>query len=105
MNKYNPLGFKIGELSKLIKETIEKNKLLSVLNSSFKSVLADYNSSKNLSDVTEMKSLLDNYRLLIEQISSNDEKIKEDYQIRVKGKKIANGNDSNIKGTRSDFRY
>lgn len=24
MNKYNPLGFKIGELSKLIKETIEK---------------------------------------------------------------------------------
>lgn len=60
-----------------IKETIEKSKLLSVLNSSFKSVLADYNSSKNLSDVTEMKSLLDNYRLLIEQISSNDEKIKE----------------------------
>ena len=60
-----------------IKETIEKNKLLSILNSSFKSVLADYNSSKNLSDVTEMKSLLDNYRLLIEQISSNDEKIKE----------------------------
>lgn len=60
-----------------IKETIEKSKLLSVLNSSFKSVLADYNSSKNLSDVTEMKSLLDNYRLLIEQIASNDEKIKE----------------------------
>ena len=65
------------KVSMTIKETIEKNKLLSVLNSSFKSVLADYNSSKNLSDVTEMKSLLDNYRLLIEQISSNDEKIKE----------------------------
>ena len=65
------------KVSMTIKETIEKNKLLSILNSSFKSVLADYNSSKNLSDVTEMKSLLDNYRLLIEQISSNDEKIKE----------------------------
>lgn len=60
-----------------IKDTIEQPKLVNVLNSSFKSVLADYNSSKNLSDVTEMKSLLDNYRLLIEQISSNDEKIKE----------------------------
>ncbi len=60
-----------------IKDTIEQSKLISILNSSFKSVLADYNSSKNLSDVTEMKSLLDNYRLLIEQISSNDEKIKE----------------------------
>ena len=60
-----------------IKDTIEQPELVNVLNSSFKSVLADYNSSKNLSDVTEMKSLLDNYRLLIEQISSNDEKIKE----------------------------
>jgi len=86
--KNYPLFIEIGFLDRIvnipnvkvsmtIKETIEKNKLLSILNSSFKSVLADYNSSKNLSDVTEMKSLLDNYRLLIEQISSNDEKIKE----------------------------
>lgn len=65
------------KVSLTIKESIEQSKLLSILNSSFKSVLADYNSSKNLSDVTEMKSLLDNYKLLIEQISSNDEKIKE----------------------------
>ena len=65
------------KVSMTIKDTIEKSKLLSILNSSFKSVLADYNSSKNLSDVTNMKSLLDNYKLLIEQISSNDEKIKE----------------------------
>lgn len=60
-----------------IKDTIEQSKLLSILNSSFKAVLADYNSSKNLSDVTEMQSLMNNYKLLIEQISSNDEKIKE----------------------------
>lgn len=60
-----------------IKNTIEQSKLLNVLNSSFKAVLADYNSSKNLSDVTEMQSLMNNYKLLIEQISSNDEKIKE----------------------------
>ena len=46
-------------------------------NSSFKAVLADYNSSKNLSDVTEMQNLMSNYKLLIEQISSNDEKIKD----------------------------
>lgn len=60
-----------------INDTIEQYKLLDVLNSSFKAVLADYNSSKNLSDVTEMKTLMDSYKLLIEQISSNDEKIKE----------------------------
>lgn len=60
-----------------INESIEQYKLLNVLNSSFKAVLADYNSSKNLSDVTEMQSLMNNYKMLIEQISSNDEKIKE----------------------------
>ncbi len=60
-----------------IKDTIEQSKLLNVLNSSFKAVLADYNSSKNLSDVTEMQSLMNNYKLLIEQISANDERVKE----------------------------
>ena len=60
-----------------IKDSIEQSKLLNVLNSSFKAVLADYNSSKNLSDVTEMQTLMENYKLLIEQISTNDEKIKE----------------------------
>lgn len=60
-----------------INDTIEQSKLLTVLNSSFKAVLADFNSSKNLSDVTEMSSLMDNYKALIEQISANDEKIKE----------------------------
>lgn len=60
-----------------INESIEQYKLLNVLNSSFKAVLADYNSSKNLSDVTEMQELMSNYKMLIEQISSNDEKIKE----------------------------
>ena len=47
------------------------------MNASFKAVLADFNSSKNLSDVTEMQSLMNNYKLLIEQISANDEKVKE----------------------------
>lgn len=60
-----------------IKDSIEQSKLLNVLNSSFKAVLADYNSSKNISDVNEMQNLMNNYRLLIEQISANDEKIKE----------------------------
>lgn len=60
-----------------INNTIEQTKLLNVLNSSFKAVLADYNSSKNLSDVTEMNSLMGNYKSLIEQISNNDERIKE----------------------------
>lgn len=60
-----------------INESIEQSKLLGVLNGSFKAVLADYNSSKNLSDVTEMQSLMNNYKLLIEQISTNDEKIKD----------------------------
>lgn len=60
-----------------INDSIDNSKIVSILNSSFKSVLADYNSSKNLSDVTELKSLMDNYQLLIEQISANDEKIKD----------------------------
>ena len=60
-----------------IKDSIEQSKLLSVLNSSFKAVLADYNSSKNISDVNEMQNLMNNYKMLIEQISANDEKIKE----------------------------
>lgn len=60
-----------------IKDSIDQSKLISVLNSSFKAVLADYNSSKNLSDVTEMQSLMNNYKMLIEQISTNDEKVKE----------------------------
>ena len=60
-----------------INESIEQYKLLNILNSSFKAVLADYNSSKNLSDVMEMQELMNNYKLLIEQISTNDEKIKD----------------------------
>lgn len=60
-----------------INESIEQYKLIDILNSSFKAVLADYNSTKKLSDVNEMQSLMNNYKLLIEQISSNDEKIKE----------------------------
>ena len=60
-----------------INESIEQYKLINNLNSSFKAVLADYNSSKNLSDVTEMQTLMNNYKILIEQISSNDEKIKD----------------------------
>lgn len=60
-----------------INESIEQNKLIDILNSSFKAVLADYNSTKNLSDVNEMQTLMNNYKMLIEQISANDEKIKE----------------------------
>ena len=60
-----------------INDSINQSKLINVLNSSFKAVLADYNSSKNLSDVNEMQSLMNNYKMLIEQISANDEKIKE----------------------------
>lgn len=64
-------------VSMTINESIDTSKILNILNANFKSVLADYNTSKNLSDVTEMQSLMNNYKLLIEQISANDEKIKE----------------------------
>lgn len=60
-----------------IKETMDKEKLISILNSSYKSLLADYNSSKNVSDINTLKYTLENYRLLIEQLANNDEKIKE----------------------------
>lgn len=64
-------------VSMTINESIDSSKILNILNANFKSVLADYNTSKNLSDVTEMQLLMNNYKLLIEQISANDEKIKE----------------------------
>lgn len=60
-----------------IKETLEKEKIIKTLNSNYKSLLADYNSTKNVSDVNQLKLTLENYRLLIEQLSNNDEKIKE----------------------------
>lgn len=60
-----------------IKETMEKEKLINILNSSYKSLLADYNSSKNVADINTLKHTLENYRLLIEQLSNDDEKIKE----------------------------
>ena len=71
------------------KKNIEnQSSLINNLNSSYKAVLADYNSNKNLSDSTEMRSLLDNYRLLIEQITANDEKIKEvDIVLAISGTK------------------
>ena len=60
-----------------IKETMEKEKLINILNSSYKSLMADYNSSKNVADINTLKHTLENYRLLIEQLANNDEKIKE----------------------------
>lgn len=60
-----------------INESIEQYKIVNILNSSFKAVLADFNTTKNLSDVTEMQTLMNNYKILIEQISANDEKIKD----------------------------
>lgn len=60
-----------------IKEAIDKEKIINVLNSSYKSLLADYNSTKNVADINTLKNTLENYRLLIEQLSNNDEKIKE----------------------------
>lgn len=60
-----------------IKETMDKEKLINILNSSYTSLLADYNSSKNVADINTLKHTLENYQLLIEQLANNDEKIKE----------------------------
>lgn len=60
-----------------IKDTIEKERIISTINSNYKSLLADYNSTKNVAEVNELKNTLENYRILIEQLSNNDEKIKE----------------------------
>ena len=60
-----------------INESLEQSKILNNLNSSYKAVLADYNTNKNLSDITEMRNVLDSYKMLIEQVSDNNEKIKD----------------------------
>lgn len=60
-----------------INESLEQSRILNNLNSSYKAVLADYNTNKNLSDITEMRNVLDSYKMLIEQVSDNNEKIKD----------------------------
>ena len=60
-----------------IKDTVEKERIIKTINSNYKSLLADYNSTKNVAEVNELKHTLENYRLLIEQLANNDEKIKE----------------------------
>lgn len=60
-----------------IKDTVAKDQIIKTINSNYKSLLADYNSTKNVAEVNELKTTLENYRLLIEQLSNNDEKIKE----------------------------
>lgn len=60
-----------------IKDTINTDNLVNILDSSYQFLLSDRNSTRKLSNATEMDIEKENFQALMTQIKSGDEKIKE----------------------------
>jgi len=60
-----------------IKDTIDTENLIRVLDSSYQFLLSDRITTKKLSDATELDTQKENFQLLMDQIKNGDEKIKE----------------------------
>ena len=60
-----------------IKDTIDTEKLIRVLDSSYQFLLSDRITTKKLSDATELDTQKENFLMLMDQIKNGDEKIKE----------------------------
>ena len=60
-----------------IKDAIEQEELITWINSQYQFLLTDRNTTKKLSDATELDIQKENYQLLMNDIKSGDEKIKE----------------------------
>ena len=60
-----------------IKDTIEQEELVKWINSQYQFLLADRNTTKKLSDATELDRQEENYQVLMQEIKNGDEKIKE----------------------------
>lgn len=60
-----------------VKDTIDTDNLIRVLDSSYQFLLSDRITTKKLSDATELDTQKENFQLLMDQIKNGDEKIKE----------------------------
>lgn len=60
-----------------IKDAIEQEELVKWINSQYQFLLADRNTTKKLSDATELDRQEENYQVLMQEIKNGDEKIKE----------------------------
>lgn len=60
-----------------IKDTIDTENLIKVLDSSYQFLLSDRITTKKLSDATELDTQKENFQLLMDNIKNGDEKIKE----------------------------
>ena len=60
-----------------IKDAIDQDELISWINSQYQFLLSDRSTTKKLSDATELDIKKENYQLLMNDIKSGDEKIKE----------------------------
>lgn len=60
-----------------IKDTISQEELVRWINSQYQFLLADRNTTKKLSDATELDRQEENFQLLMQEIKNGDEKIKE----------------------------
>ena len=60
-----------------IKDTMEQDELIGWINSQYQFLLTDRNTTRKLSDATELDIQKENYQMLMNDIKSGDEKIKE----------------------------
>ena len=60
-----------------IKDTITQEELIRWVNSQYQFLLSDRNTTKKLSDATELDTQKENFQLLMQDIKNGDEKIKE----------------------------
>ncbi len=60
-----------------VKDTIQTEDLIKVIDSSYQFLLSDRATTRKLSDATELDRLKDNYQLLMNELKNGDEKIKE----------------------------
>lgn len=60
-----------------VNDTIDTESLVNVLDSTYQFLLSDRNTTKKLSDATELDTEKENFQLLMSEIKNGDEKIKE----------------------------
>ena len=71
-----------------IKDTISTAELIKRLDSNYEFLLSERNTTRKLSDATQMETERENFQLLMSQIKTGDEKIKEvDFIIVINGSK------------------
>ena len=73
----NIINFPNVKASMTIKNCMNREKILNLIDGNVKALSANYNTTKSINEVTKMKEQLDCYTLLSQEINNNDEIIKE----------------------------